>query len=1012
MKSPPNPYVGPRSYRDGERLYGRQREIANLTNLLLSERIVLLYSPSGAGKSSLLQAGLMPSMRNRGFTVRPVVRVNNDPPAGTRINRYTSSTIDFLNLEGRSHAASLQEYLDPNPNGELLLFDQFEEVLTTDPVGTRVKEDFFRQLGEVLQSPGRWAVFAMREDHLAALDPYLRYIPTRFSSTFRLDLLKGESALQAIRGPAEQCNVMFELEAAAQIYDDLCQVKVPKPGGGTENKPGEFVEPILLQVVCLRRWENLPEGTSSITPLPVPSAGDPEEKQLGALALEEYFSTVTEGVASRMRVSERTIRDWFEDRLITKLDTRGQVLVGDGLDENTVEELRKAHVVRIEPRNGSDWVELAHDRLIRPIKDSNKLWDQQHLTFFQREAALWDDQGQPESRLLTKDALAAAEGELPRIDSLTAIETEFLEESRKAERARILADERRLKDLRTARTLKILLAIAVVALLTAGAAAIWAWHNRNQAIQSAAEANAALAESDLDKTRTFAQAGQKAHAMAFLARALQLAPSNEQARLWAASFLGHALPLIPDFEVNHGTPVTHIAFSADGTRLFTMYERGQTKVWDREGRPVSGALPAGNQIIPNADGTLAVVYNTVNVDDWTGHVIDVATGKDLHASPDSGMLNVRLTAATFLPGTRNIFVTAGAVPENDPGGEWIWDLDTAQRRKPTKEEESIAHATTAAAPVILDPAYDMITARDARTVAQLARVLLNGKPGAQAVSPDGRLIAASVAGTPTVKVWSIPQAPANTDRPTMPPSIRIPTEQRPFFRKWNDDLQQNPNRRHYSHVLSDDGALMLVLRRANFFDDAPPEVFNTTTGERTAQIRPGGSGKVPDGTSFIGALSNKYAAVADSRGFTLLYDLSSKREIRSLTEPYSKTNPILVTVMRFSPDARLLATVDSSGWARLWESASGFEIGLPFATAGRAKRIEFSPDSKRIFVESEQGVTSWELLPGSGTAQEAAAIAARAQAAGGMRLIKGSSTPQSIPLAERKALILTPPRSQ
>ena len=49
-----NPYVGPRPFETGQTLYGREREIAALRYMLTSERIVLLYAPSGAGKSSLV----------------------------------------------------------------------------------------------------------------------------------------------------------------------------------------------------------------------------------------------------------------------------------------------------------------------------------------------------------------------------------------------------------------------------------------------------------------------------------------------------------------------------------------------------------------------------------------------------------------------------------------------------------------------------------------------------------------------------------------------------------------------------------------------------------------------------------------------------------------------------------------------------------------------------------------------------------------------------------------------
>src|SRR4029453_14288116 len=75
-----NPYVGPRSFATGEILYGRDRETYKLLNLLIAERIVLLYSPSGAGKTSLIQAALIPQLLEEGFAVLPVIRVSAEPP--------------------------------------------------------------------------------------------------------------------------------------------------------------------------------------------------------------------------------------------------------------------------------------------------------------------------------------------------------------------------------------------------------------------------------------------------------------------------------------------------------------------------------------------------------------------------------------------------------------------------------------------------------------------------------------------------------------------------------------------------------------------------------------------------------------------------------------------------------------------------------------------------------------------------------------------------------------------
>ena len=74
---PTRPYVGPRAFQPGEPLYGRDRESRQLLDLISAERVVWLHSPSGAGKSSLIQAVLVPELEKLRFTVRPIMRVTN-----------------------------------------------------------------------------------------------------------------------------------------------------------------------------------------------------------------------------------------------------------------------------------------------------------------------------------------------------------------------------------------------------------------------------------------------------------------------------------------------------------------------------------------------------------------------------------------------------------------------------------------------------------------------------------------------------------------------------------------------------------------------------------------------------------------------------------------------------------------------------------------------------------------------------------------------------------------------
>ncbi len=147
----------------------------------------------------------------------------------------------------------------------VLIFDQFEEVLTLNPADQARKEEFFAEIGRVLRDRNRWAIFAMREEYVAALDPYLRSMPTRLATRYRLDLLGPNAALDAIREPAKLEGVDFTHQAATIVIDDLRRIRVSKPGGGgTEDALGPHIEPVQLQVVCRRIWNALPADTRTI----------------------------------------------------------------------------------------------------------------------------------------------------------------------------------------------------------------------------------------------------------------------------------------------------------------------------------------------------------------------------------------------------------------------------------------------------------------------------------------------------------------------------------------------------------------------------------------------------------------------------------------------------------------------------------------------------------------------------------------------------------------------------
>jgi WD40 repeat protein len=447
QSSIPNPYVGPRSFTTGERLYGRDAEVRDLLDLLIAERILLLHSPSGAGKSSLVQAGLIPALQQEGFFILPSVRVNLDLPAPYRddcdCNRYIFSVL--LSLEEGSDAdakipldqlvkMNLEQYLNYRlekveyPESTLLFFDQFEEILTTHPTDKPGKIQFFNQLGLTLRDRKLWALFAIREDYVAALDPFVRPLPTRLTNRFRLDFLGIPAARQAIQQPVMETGVNFTDKAVEKLVKDLRQVQVQQWDGSFIKQDGLYVEPVQLQVVCFHLWQQLAPEQKTITEKDIAAVGNVDQ------SLADYYSEEVSSVSSSLSIPEFRIRRWFEDKLITTEGIRGLVQQGkeesDGLDNQAIKWLENAHLVRSEKRLGSTWFELAHDRLIEPVRKNNAGWFQDNLNLLQRQARVWYTQGKPNSMLLHGQELAdARQWADSNSNDMLPREVEYLQES-------------------------------------------------------------------------------------------------------------------------------------------------------------------------------------------------------------------------------------------------------------------------------------------------------------------------------------------------------------------------------------------------------------------------------------------------------------------------------------------------------------------------------------------------------------------------------------------------------
>jgi hypothetical protein len=380
-----NPYVGPRPFEDTDRrsFFGRESEIREMLSLVVAERVVLLYAASGAGKTSLLQAGLIPLLQEEGFEVFPVARVRAAIPEeelasarnvyslgaliawdGEPADRAQPSLADFL--ARRPHPRDASGFADPRA----LIFDQFEELFTAHPSYWRQRQDFFVQLAEALDAdPLLRVVLAIREDYVASLDPFAELLPGDLRTRFRLGRLGPEQALGAVVKPLEGTRRNYAEGVAEKLVSDLLTFRVDTGSGSPVEVEGEFVEPVQLQVSCQSLWAELPPEVDEITEEHLRTFGDVDE------VLRRFYDDAVFAAAAAARVRERRLRGWIEEAFITSVGTRNTIYRSSEttatIPNAAIDELENRHLIRAEFRAGARWYELTHDRFIEPIQTSN-----------------------------------------------------------------------------------------------------------------------------------------------------------------------------------------------------------------------------------------------------------------------------------------------------------------------------------------------------------------------------------------------------------------------------------------------------------------------------------------------------------------------------------------------------------------------------------------------------------------------------------------------------------------
>ncbi len=428
-----NPYPGPESFARGDArpYFGRDQETSDVTSLAVTERLLVFYAPSGAGKTSLLNKRVIPRLEEKLYEVLPTARVSGAAslPAGVRNvylynlmlrlapndpepERFAQLSLsDFLwhlsTEDGKiyHHDPSDQALRKATPQRDLwprvLILDQFEEIVTSYPTYWSHREDFFRQLDDALNSDAMLRVImSLRSDYVQDLERYAGLMQHGLRARYQMFLMGVDDAHLAIEGPAAACGRTFEPGVAQQLVRNMSQVREPDVDGKIRTVPGEAVEPIQLQVVCYQLWESMKQAPGDKIEMKdlqrlarATLSARPDSDQLSQRQKYELLSAFVDGAlgafyetaleksrsSAAAHVDEAFLRNWFSTQLITESGTRGFMQRGDDdtgrVPEEVVQKLVDNHLLRSDTRGSIRLVELIHDRFVEPIRAANLQWN-------------------------------------------------------------------------------------------------------------------------------------------------------------------------------------------------------------------------------------------------------------------------------------------------------------------------------------------------------------------------------------------------------------------------------------------------------------------------------------------------------------------------------------------------------------------------------------------------------------------------------------------------------------
>jgi len=445
------PWIGLTPYSEAESklFFGREAEVFELLRLVRREVLTVLFGPSGTGKTSLLNAGLFPRLRECSFL--PIaIRLDHSsdsPDYAGQVRTFIAGALraatthpieeeplvprqeDQETIWEYSHRVVFWDWRN-NPVTLVLAFDQFEEIFTLGQNRAAV-EKFLTELADLVENyipaavrlrmetrgwtipfaldqPKCKVVLSLREDFVWRLDSLRKRMPSVMHNRLAISRMNGEQALLAVKKPGQD---IVEDPVAQQIVRFVAAANHARTAvQGEDIIFDRFqVDPALLSVVChelnaLRIEQNKSHITEDLV------------EQAGKDILSDFYERSFAGL-------KPSVREFMEDRLLTASGFRSTVPLEEatlaGIATADIQILVDRRLTRVEERLGIPHLELTHDLLTTVVQKSRKERQERKLRERERqqreiEQRERQDREERQQAKLKEEAMAAEAKRLRR----------------------------------------------------------------------------------------------------------------------------------------------------------------------------------------------------------------------------------------------------------------------------------------------------------------------------------------------------------------------------------------------------------------------------------------------------------------------------------------------------------------------------------------------------------------------------------------------------------------------